>query len=203
MKQIIVCTAIFSVLSFFIFSCKKEKYPFPCSPFEIDIVIDENVSPNAYTDSLGFIHVPYNGLNYFTFEANISKVHDDYYSNGVPLVEVKWDSDYWLIFDTLGFNLSLYSIFSQFDGSGVSIPIGDTIWYWSNDSPPTNIVGYVHSSEKEGGVSTKYSYYTRKQVLFFEAMVGDTATIYFKGFWNTDPIGKKVESLDSLRVIFE
>ena len=29
-------------------------------------------------------------------------------------------------------------------------------------------------------------------------MVGDTATIYFKGFWNTDPVGKKVESLDGV-----
>lgn len=195
--------SIVSVLVISIFSCKKENYPLPCNPCNVEVFIDESVSPNSYRDSLGFIHVPYNGINYFTLESHISQVHEDYYSNGVPLVEVKWDSDYWLVFDTLGFNLSLYSIFSQFDGSGISIPIGDTTWYWSNDSPPTNIVGYIYSAEKQGGVSTKYSYYSRKQILFFKDMIGDTATVYFKGIWNTDPIGIRQELIDSLKIVFE
>jgi len=49
-------------------SCEKEEfYPEPCTDCLISTQVDTNVSPGTYTDTNGYVHVPHNGLTYFTF----------------------------------------------------------------------------------------------------------------------------------------
>ncbi len=82
------------------------------------------------------------------------------------MIEVDWDSDDWVVFNSIGFQYSLYSLFGYYDASGTPIPVGDTIYYWNNINPPTNIVGYEYNSNRKRGIQTKYSYYSRKHIFF-------------------------------------
>ena len=109
----------------------------------------------------------------------------------------------WVVFNSIGFQYSLYSLFGYYDANGTPIPVGDTIYYWNNINPPTNIVGYEYNSNRKRGIQTKYSYYSRKHIFFDNEMVGDTATIYTRAVWNNDIVGPKKEVLDSIQIIFE
>jgi hypothetical protein len=185
-------------------SCEKEEfYPEPCTDCLISTQVDTNVSPGTYTDTNGYVHVPHNGLTYFTIESQMSNINEAYVVNGVPMIEVDWDSDYWVVFNSIGFQYSLYSLFGYYDASGTPIPVGDTIYYWNNINPPTNIVGYEYNSNRKRGIQTKYSYYSRKHIFFDNEMVGDTATIYTRAVWNNDIVGPRKEVLDSLKIIFQ
>lgn len=200
MEKIIIAVAAVIGLT----SCEKEEfYPEPCIDCQLTIQVDTNVSPGTYTDANGYVHVPHNGLTYFTIESLMSEIDESYIINGVPLVEVDWDSDYWVVFNSIGFQYSLYSLFGYYDATGTPIPVGDTVYYWNNSSPPTNITGYVYNSNRKRGIQTKYSYYARKEVFFDDEMIGDTATVYSKALWNNDLVGPKKEVLDSLKIIFE
>lgn len=200
MEKVVIALFAAVVLS----SCEKEEfYPEPCIDCQIQIQVDTNVSPGTYTDANGYVHVPHNGLTYFTVESVMSEIDDAYVVNGVPLVEVDWDSDYWVVFNGIGFQYSLYSLFGYYDATGTAIPVGDTIYYWNNISPPTNIVGYVYNSNRQRGIQTKYSYYSRKEVFYDDEMIGDTATVYSRAVWNNDLVGPRKEVIDSLKIIFE
>ena len=107
-------------------SCSKEEItPFPCLDGNCDtnFWIDTNVSPGTYEDENGYWHVPYNGLNYFTIEGDLAELHDEYVINNVPLVEVDYDSDYWVVMDSLSFTLPTYSYLGWFTNGDFDTPI--------------------------------------------------------------------------------
>ena len=106
-------------------SCSREEIlPFPCLDGNCDtnFWIDTNVSPGTYQDENGYWHLPYNGLNYFTIEGDLAELHDEYVVNNVPLVEVDYDSDYWVVMDSLSFTLPTYSYLGWFTNHSGRFP---------------------------------------------------------------------------------
>lgn len=197
---------IFLVLALLsLFGCKKDEItePASCTECTMQVQVDTMVSPGSWKDANDYWHVPYNGYNYFTMEARMDDINEKYKVNDVPLVAVDWDSDYWVIFDSIGFKFKLFSPFGYVTGDGTRIPVGDTVITLRVNSQPTNIVGYVHSPNRSGGIETRYSTYTRKMILFTKDLIGDTATIYTKGIWNTDIVGPKKEQFTYHCIIFE
>jgi len=200
MKRIYLILGVVVALA----SCKKEEvYPDPCVDCKFQFRVDTTVSPGVHIDPNGYVCVPHNNIDYFTIETQMSEVNEAYVVNGVPLVSVEWDSDYWIVFNSIGFRYSLYSPFGYITSNGTKIPVKDTVFSWIGSDPPTNIIGYPYSPGRKGGLQTKYSYYSRKPIFFDNEMIGDTCTIYLKATWNTDLVGKYKQVTDSLKIIFE
>lgn len=190
-------------------SCKKEETMLvePCINCELTIVVDTIVNPGTYIDSNGYTHVKHVGINYFTVESLQSEINPEFVINGVPQVEILWDSDYWILFDTVRFTFPLYSILGNFNSSGTPISTSNGTYYFTNTNPPTNIAGYVYNSDGELGTKTRYSYRSRKSMIFDSEMIGDTATVYAKATWDGNIWGdmrdnKKTVS-KTIKVIFE
>ena len=196
------------LLSLTLVGCKKETiYIEPCINCEMKLEIDTNVTPGVYVDTNGYTHIPFNGSPYFTIQSTQSEIHESYVINGVPLVEQLWDSDYWVLFDTIRFQFPLYSILGNFNSNGTPISTSAGTYYFTNNQPPTNIAGYVYNSNKELGTKTQYDYVARKMYIMDNEMIGDTANMFVKGTWNgnnwSDETRLKKEVSKTMKVIFE
>ena len=156
----------------------------------------------------------FNGLKYFTIETNMSPLKEEHVINGVPLVEVRYDSDTWFTPDSLTFTVPIYSYLGYYTDSGLNhpIPIGNKTYTLKNiPFPPINVVGYSINdnhcwecpySESTLGARNKYSYYSRKMVYINDSMIGDTVNIFIELQWNTD-LGATEVKEDSLKIIIE
>ena len=215
MKKLI----IFSLVSFF-WACSPEELPspYPCinGDCEAEFTINPLSQPNAYQDMNGYWHIQHMGINYFTIDGELDRLHDDYVINGVPLVEVGYDSDYWVWIENLQFTVPLYSFLGYFTGGGYEnpIPVGN-LEYTLNDMaanhPPLNIVGYQINknqcmdcpySQTLLGTYSKYTYSPKQNIFFDDEMVGDTAKVFMKATWNSD-IGERVVKEYNMNIIFE
>jgi len=205
------------ILSFLLFSCEEKELSLsPClnNKCEYSVSIDKVVNPNYYLDDNNYHHIVYNGLKYFTIETNMSPLKDDYVINGVPMVEVRYDSDTWVTLDSLTFIIPIYSYLGYYTDSGLNhpIPIGNKIYTLKNmPFPPFNIVGYSINenhcwecpySESTLGAHNKYSYYSRRMVYINNSMMGDTVNIFMEFQWNTD-LGETEVIEDSLKIVIE
>ena len=195
---------VFVLASLLLFeSCSKEVlYPAPCVNCKLQFQVDTLVTPGV-TKSNGFICIPHGKVDYFTIEAQMSEIDSMYIINNVPLVKIEWDSDYWVVFKSIGFRYSMYSPFGYILNDGTKIPVKDTTFIWTDFNPPTNIVGYTYNANRIGGIETKYGYYFRKSIFYSSEMIGDTCTVYLKATWNTDYVGERKQIIDSLQIIFE
>jgi len=125
-------------------------------------------------------------------------MNDQYVINGVPLIETRYDSDYWVIFDSLQFQTPMYSYLGWFTDQGLNTPISIGPYvYTMNDlinlHPPYNIAGYqlpkhwntdspVASSYV--GSYSKYNYNPTQNFLLDDEMVGDTINIFIETIFN-------------------
>lgn len=143
MKKILI---VLTTATLFLNSCKKEEInpeicPGGCtSTFTI-------TSPNATLQPDGYWHVQYNGANYFTIEGQLSELNSAYVVNGVPLVETDFDSDYWVIFDTIQYVTPMYSYLGWYTNNQFTTPINIgshtyTLQGLADLQPPLNIAGY-------------------------------------------------------------
>jgi hypothetical protein len=207
------------VISFF-WACSPEGLikPYPCinGDCEAEFTINPLSQPNAYQDQNGYWHIKHMGVNYFTIDGKLDELHSDYIINGVPLVEVGYDSDYWVWIDNLHFTVPLYSFLGFFTGGGYlnPIPVGN-LEYTLNDMaenhPPLNIVGYQINkhqcmdcpySQTLFGTYSKYTHLPKQNIFFDNEMVGDTAKVYMKVIWNSD-VGENVVKEYNMNIIFE
>jgi len=211
--------AIFGIIS--LFACEKSQpiQPYPCLDGSCDaqFFIDTLVSPGSYFDPTdGYWRVKYSGLNYFTIQGQLDELDPQYVINKVPLIETQFDSDYWVVFDTLQWTSPMYSVLSWFSDQSYTQPItvGNltyTLEDIANIHPPLNIVGYQipkffcwdcpYASTLLGTYS-KHTYQPRKQIFLDDEMVGDTATIFMKVLFNND-IGLREVREQQISVIFE
>ena len=199
--------------------CEKEPiYPYPCLDGNCDseFFIDTIVSPGSYLSSDGYWRVKYSGLNYFTIQGRLDELHPHYVINKVPLIETQFDSDYWVIFDTLQWTSPMYSVLSWFSDRTYNNPISIgnityTLAQISQLHPPLNIVGYQfpkHLCTDCPYATTvlasysKYNYLPRQQIFLDDEMVGDTAQIFIKVLFNNDT-GNRVTEDKVIKVIFE
>lgn len=210
MKNIIVLGIALTLLS-----CKKQ----PIEPKELcpgGCNSEFVITSNASLQSDGYWHVVYNSSNYFTVEGNLTKLNSQYEVNKVPLVETNFDSDYWVLFDTIQYTIPIYSYLGWFSNNQFTtpLPVGNYIYTLKDIAdihPPLNIVGYQinpHTcwdcpyTETLFGTHSKYTYEPKQNIFFDKKMVGDTASIYIQVVFNSD-LGKREIQNKILKVIFE
>jgi len=211
---------IFLLFSLALFSCAKQTTkPYPCLSGDCNaqFVIDTIVSPGSYFDSTdGYWRVKYNGLAYFTVQGQLDELDPYYEVNGVPLIETQYDSDYWVVFDTLQWTSPMYSVLSWFSDQSYTQPIAiGNLTYSLEDiadlHPPLNIAGYqipkyfcweCPYAPTLLGTYSKYNYTPRQQMFFDDEMVGDTANVFIKVLFNNDT-GFREEREFQLPIIFE
>ena len=120
MKKLLLSLSIISL-----FSCTKYEtiYPTPC-----DGNCDANftIVYEGITDSIdinGYHIIEFNGLNYFQVKGQLSELNEQYVVNDVPLIETRFDSDYWVVFDSIYFTTPMYSYLGWFNDQGLNTPI--------------------------------------------------------------------------------
>ena len=202
------------VLSLAFISCTKEEiYPTPCNgdcetSYEV-IYKNHTLYPNN-----GYYEVEWDDLNYFQISGYLTPLNDQYVINDVPLVEAKFDSDYWIVMDSLTFQTPMYSYLGWFNDQTLETPIsvGDYVYTLTDLiqlMPPLNIVGYQipynfdvdhPAAESYLGTYSKYNYNPTQNIFVDNEMVGDTINIFIETKFNTD-FGESETVLDNIKVI--
>ena len=196
MKKLFI---LFTILS--AFSCTKETiYPLPClGDCETNYTVIYKNSPISQ-NSNGYYEIDWDGLNYFQIEGRLTTLNPQYVINGVPLIEVGFDSDYWVVFDNLKFQTPMYSYLGWFNDQTLNTPIAiGTHSYTLNDlidlHPPTNIAGYqipryfcteCPYAPTIVGSHSKYTYKPKQNFLLDNEMIGDTINIFIESKFNFD-----------------
>jgi len=184
-------------------SCTKEdihSYPPPCSG-DCETVY-EVIYRNQlmYTNEEGYYEVEWDNLNYFQISGYTTPLNDEYILNGVPLIEARFDSDYWVVLDTLTFQTPMYSYLGWFNSNTLDDPIsiGDleiTLTDMVQLYPPLNIVGYQlpryfdfdhPAAYTLLGTYSKYNYQPTQNIFLDNEMIGDTINIFIETQFNTD-----------------
>ena len=213
MKKILI------VLFIIFIGCKKEEIkPFPCLDGDCgyQFAVDTISSPGAKLSPDGYWRVKHNGINYFTIRGLISQLHPAYVVNKVPMVETKYDSDYWIIFDTIHFSTPMYGYMGWFNDKTLNnpIPIGNhifTINFLKSVTSIFNLAGYTISknmcldcpyTKTLLGTYSKYNYTPTQNIFFDNEMIGDTATIYIQMTFNSDT-GPRVIKNHEMKFIFQ
>ena len=173
-------------------------------------------SSNATLDSNGYWHVLHGGINYFTIAGNLSQLNSKYIVNGVPLIEANFDSDYWVIFDSIQYTTPMYSYLGWFTNNQFNNPISIgnntyTLKGLAEIQPPLNIAGYQLNKHMCWdcpytptlfGTHSKYTYTPHQNFFFDNEMIGDTARIYIQTIFNSDT-GPSEEENSLLKVVFQ
>lgn len=156
----------------------------------------QSISPNPN----GFYEIQWDGLNYFQIEGQLSELNDQYVINGVPLIEANFDSDYWIVMDSIRFQTPMYSYLGWFNNNTLSTPIPfGTYTYTMNDlidlHPPLNAVGYqipqnfcidCPYASTLIGTHSRYNYNPKQNIMLDNEMVGDTINIFIETIFNTE-----------------
>jgi len=176
--------------------------------------IDPWVSPSTYQDQSGYWHIKFWGPKYFTITGKLDELNPKYVINDVPLIEVAFDSNYWIAFDDLSFIIPLYSAFGLQTQTGTKIPVKNAILNIGEIAKlmePLNVVGYQITkktcftcpyAERLFATYSNYSYNPRQQIYLDERMVGDTLEVYVKVIFNFDS-GIQEKNFHTLKVIVE
>ena len=203
----------------FLLGCKKEPtYPYPCldGKCETKFYIDTFSSPGAKLDIDGYWKVKYIGLHYFTIRGELAELNPKYVINKIPLVETKYDSDYWIIFDTLKFKIPTYSYLSWFTKDNLSkpLPVGNKTYNITNLSKMTdlyNLAGYQITKNMcldcpytptLLGTYSKYNYHPTQNIFFDKSMIGDTASIFIQVTFNSDAGRREIREKE-MKIIFK
>ena len=215
MKNIVLIT----VLSLSFVSCDKQvKWPYPCvnGICNAEFVIDSISSPGAKLHSDGYWRVKYQNLNYFTIRGQVSELDSHYIVNGVPLIETQYDSDYWIVFDTIQFKTPMYSYLGWFNNQTLDSPISIgnhtyTIRQLVSLESLFNLAGYEITkntcldcpySPTLFGTHSKYNYHPTQNIFFDDEMAGDTASIFIQVLFNNDLGSREVRDVE-MKIIFE
>lgn len=167
-----------------------------CDATHIVVYKNQEILPNGNGD----YEIEWNGLNYFQIKGLLTPLNDQYVINGVPLIETKYDSDYWVVFDSLQFQTPMFSYLGWFTDQGLNTPItiGPYV-YTMNDlinlHPPYNIAGYqlpkhwcteCPTAESNVGSYSKYNYEPTQNFLLDNEMVGDTINLFIETTFNIE-----------------
>ena len=97
-------------------SCEGNMEVTPCiGKCYTEFYVDSTVNEGSYIDENGFYVVKHSGFNYFTVKGELSNMTSKYVVNGTPLVETKFDSDYF-VDNTSDNNLPLNIVGYEQDG---------------------------------------------------------------------------------------
>jgi hypothetical protein len=204
----------------FLFACSKGEYPeaYPCKDGYCQSIfgVDNQVNPESYLDNNGFWHVKFNGIKYFTVEGKLDELYEDYIINKIPLVEVAYDTDYWVWINNLTFKVPIYSLFGLFSDQNYNtpIPVGNlqyTIKDMAKNHPPLNIAGYQITpntcmdcpyTPTLFNTYSKYTYNPRHMFLFLPEMKGDTVNVFIEARFGVGEV-REVKENHHLKIILE
>lgn len=198
--------------------CEKlnNKPKSPCKDGSCETKVWISNPANTTQDANGYHHVDWFGPNYFTVNLELAELIPEYVINGVPLVETNFDSDYWVLFDTIQYTTPMYSYLSWFNDNQFNnpIPIGNytyTLKNMANVHPPLNIAGYQLSKHMCWtcpytptiiGTHSKYNYKPKQNMFLSKYMKGDTATIFIQVVYNSD-VGVRDTKEIQLKIVFD
>jgi len=212
---------IYITLISFLWACSPEELikPYPCVDGDCNsfFQIDPQVSPGVYQDENGYWHIEYYGPKYFTIMGQLDELDEYYEVNGVPLVEVAYDSDYWIAFDSISFQVPIYSVLSWFSNGDWNnlIPIGNqtyTLTDIARIQPPLNIAGYQIQKNfcwecpyapTLLGTYSKYNYNPRQQFYLNNTMVGDTLKVMTKVMFASEYLDERIIQEHEFNIIVE
>lgn len=210
---------ILVVVCFSFINCEKEELdPYPCvdGMCNSGFWVDRTVQPDAYEDGNGYWHIKHWGPNYFTIKGELDEMNEEYVVNDVPLVETRFDSDYWVWFDDVTFTIPMYSPFGLFTDPQFSTPIPVvnhtvSVCWMDEIADPLNIAGYQYGeksctdcpySERLMGTYSANTYAPQQQFYFDKRMKNDTIQVYMRVTYNYD-LGESEEQDFMIKLIVD
>ena len=203
-NKTIIAIIILAIVLMFTPSCKKLNQPqiAVCKTGDCEtqfIVIYQN--QEIYPNGNGDYEIEWDGLNYFQVKGQASELKYEYCNaDGIPFIETKFDSDYWVVMQNIYFTTPMYSFLGWFNDQGLNtpIPIGQYT-YTMNDlidlHPPLNVVGYqipknfcteCPYAPTIIGTYSKYNYHPTQNILLDDEMIGDTINLFIETVFNTE-----------------
>jgi len=189
-------------------SCTKEIiYPTPCNgdcetAYQV-VYKNQPINPN----NNGYYEVEWDELNYFQLKGLLTPLNDELVINGVPLIEVNFDSDYWIVMDTIQFQTPMYSYLGWFNSNTLNDPISVgnmtiTLNNLFDLHPPTNIAGYQIPKYFDVdhpaaytilGTHSKYTYNPTQNFILDNEMVGDTINIFIETLFGSEKVEDQIK----------
>jgi hypothetical protein len=215
MKKEIILAAVIGL--FTLTSCEKPKQgAYPCPDGNCDGEFWVETPATAKQDNNGYWHVPFWGPTYFSIRGKLDELHPDYVINKVPLIETSFDSDYWLLFDSISWRFPVYSHLGLYRDKRFKDPIaiGSRTYTMSQvalNHPPLNITGYQITKHMcldcpytptLIGTYSKYNYNPKQNIVYDDEMIGDTATITIEVLFNSD-YGESVKRNYRMNIVFD
>ena len=182
-------------------SCTKQSpYYSPCDGDCDAIYTIVYQNREIFPNGNGYYEVKWDGLNYFQVKGQLTLLREQYIINDVPLVEANFDSDYWVVFDSIMFQTPMYSYLGWFNNNSLNTPIPfGTYTYTMTDlidlHPPLNIVGYqvprhfcidCPYAPTIVGTHSKYNYNPTQNIMLDDEMIGDTINLFVETVFNTE-----------------
>ena len=198
-------------------SCQKqevEEGKYPCVDGSCDATFE---IPGDSIDANGYHHVKFKGYNYFQVKGKLDELNSDYIINGVPSIELGFDGDYWVLFDTIRYRYPVYSFLGLYTDKRFKdpIPIGSRTYTMvdiAQIAGPINIAGYQLPKKFTGweqpyartlmGTYSKYTYTPTQNYIIDNEMIGDTATLFMRAVFNND-FGRQEIKYYNMNVVFE
>ena len=203
-----------------LFGCEKElQYP---SPFTNGIEGQTKLTMNAPKDARGYYHFQFDNtksFNYTSVYAEATPVTNPrYLYNGVSVIESRFDTDTYWLFDTLTVTIPLYSPFTSLYSSPyfrTPLPVGNrtvTLSQFANTMVPL-VENYRTYFKKYDSRMDEYR--PQGDMMWTKQLIGpipasykgDTIKVYVKVFWETGNYSitypKRTEKIDSLSLIID
>jgi hypothetical protein len=206
------------LLSLFVFSCSTpEIEPDVClnGNCGAEFRIDTQGHPGTYQDAQGVWHIKHAGLNYFTVKGDVNELDPHYVINGVPLVSVGFDSNFFYTPGNVIWTYPVYSYLGLWSSNQMNtpIPVGTQTYTFPQLIGQTNIMnlaGYTIQRNPNVNVNhpayktyfatySKYTYRPQQSMTFFPDFIGRTATIYIEVTLGEN----KKTIIKELKVVFE
>jgi hypothetical protein len=206
------------LLSLFVFSCSTpEIEPNVClnSNCGAEFRIDTQGHPGTYQDAQGVWHIKHAGLNYFTVKGDVSELDPHYVINGIPLVSVGFDSNFFYIPGNVIWTYPVYSYLGLWSSNQMDtpLPIGTQTYTFPQLIGQTNIMnlaGYTIQRNPNVNINhpayktyfatySKYTYKPQQSMVFFQDFIGQSATIYINITFGEN----KETVVKELKVVFE
>ena len=206
------------LLSLFVFSCSTpETEPDVClnGNCGAEFWVDIQGHPGTYQDGQGVWHIKHAGLNYFTIKGTVNELDPHYVINGIPLVSVGFDSNFFYTPGNVIWTYPVYSYLGLWSSNQMNtpIPVGTQTYTFPQLIGQTNIMnlaGYTIQHNPNVNVNhpayktyfatySKYTYRPQQSMTFFTDFIGRTATIYIEVTLGEN----KKTVLKELKVMFE
>ena len=208
----------FLLLSLFVFSCSTpEIEPDVClnGNCGAEFWVDTLGHPGTYQDGQGVWHIKHAGLNYFTVKGTVNELDPHYVINGIPLVSVGFDSNFFYTPGNVIWTYPVYSYLGLWSSNQMNtpIPVGTQTYTFPQLIGQTNIMnltGYTIQRNPNVNVNhpayktyfatySKYTYRPQQSMTFFPDFIGRTATIYIEVTLGEN----KKTIIKELKVMFE